>query len=448
VRLHELILRVFFLDGFQPSSTYLLTIVYVPCVLRVHATTVLGLPEDFGPETRLASVDHYWFSLLKELNEQNQLGLDFAQEGGPLAPLRELNAADDSKETTTGTSTAYEFRYRQKSGPHRVYTRLIRDDEPGSSENNAELPVARSRIGSAKNAYSFLIGACDPDQPGKYRYFLYSVMVIVRILQSAGSTADFHVWVEMFHLSAHDRLPSEEERVLHEMGVTVHYIGGKRPGQSFYALQLQKFRILGLVQYRHVMYLDSDIIPIANLDFLFDWIDDGTLKSNVGFVGNAEPMNGGSFILSPREGAVEQINDLIREKEHRTWSSSSGWGHVMTPPDRYLTSFLGPQTTWDFHGGDTDQGLLYYWTKYVEKDVSMILKNFTVEHWSRPTDSSSPKEKPVRTADYQTSYVGQIPPKIPACHDGRDWCGGERNPQATFIHLTGNAKTERKPWRT
>jgi hypothetical protein len=413
-------------------------------------STVLGLPDDFGPDNRLASVDHYWFSLLKELNDKNRLGLDFEQEGGPLAPLRGLNSTDDTNETpsvSSSSSSAYEMRYRQKSGPQRVYTRLIRDDDPNLSSNAAETsPVATSRDGSAMNAYSFLIGACDPDQPGKYRYFLYSVMVIVRILQSAGSTADFHVWIEMFHLSSHDRLPSEEERVLREMGVRVHYIGAKRPEQSFYALQLQKFRIMGLVQYRHVMYLDSDIIPIVNLDCLFDWIDEGVLKSNVGFVGNAEPMNGGSFILSPREGAVEQINELIHEKEHRPWNATFGWGRVMTRPDRYLTSFIGPQSTWDFHGGDTDQGLLYYWTKYVEKDLSLILKNYTVEHWSRPTDASSQGGGPIRTADYGTTYVGQIPPKIQACNNA-NWCGGEQNKQATFIHLTGNAKTERKPWR-
>lgn len=413
---------------------------------------MLGLPEDFGPETRLASVDHYWFSLLKELNDIYQLGLDFAQEGGPLAPLRELNATEDANEsprkTSFSSSSAYEMKYRQKSGPRRVYTRLIRDDESDVALNTVNVHVAKTRDGSAKNAYSFLIGACDPDQPDKYRYFLYSVMVIVRILQSAGSIADFHVWVEMFHLSSHDRLPPEEERVLRELGVTVHYIGGKRPGQSFYALQLQKFRILGMTQYKHVMYLDSDIIPLVNLDFLFDWIDEGILKPYVGFVGKAEPINGGSFIVSPREGAVEQINNLINEKEHRPWNDTFGWGHTMTPPDRYLTNFMGPQTTWDFHGGDTDQGLLYYWTKYVEKDVSMILKNFTVEHWSRPADASSQDEFPVRTADYRTSYVDRIPPKIPACNDARDWCGGEWNRQATFIHLTGNVKAERKPWRT
>lgn len=38
-------------------------------------------------------------------------------------------------------------------------------------------------------------------------------------------------------------------------------------------------------------------------------------------------------------------------------------------------------TNWTFHGDFADQGLLYYWTKYVKKNVSIVVDH-EVENWA------------------------------------------------------------------
>jgi alpha-N-acetylglucosamine transferase len=36
---------------------------------------------------------------------------------------------------------------------------------------------------------------------------------------------------------------------------------------------LDKFRILGMTEYRRVLFLDGDVVPLVNLDYLFELSD-------------------------------------------------------------------------------------------------------------------------------------------------------------------------------
>ena len=84
-------------------------------------------------------------------------------------------------------------------------------------------------------------------------------------------------------------------------------------------------------------------------------------------------------------------------------------------------------TTWDWHAAFADQGLLYYWTKYIKRDVSVIIGS-AVQHWSddggegvslRTIDSDNPLEK------YSCFPKGNLAP-----------------PYRDFCHFTGRYK----PW--
>lgn len=294
-----------------------------------------------------------------------------------------------------------------------------------------------------KNAYSFLVAGCDPDEVERCRFFLYAVYVSIHALQKMGSTADFHVFVELLYTSRHRTLGIEDERILLELGVVVHYIP-PHPEQSFYRSQLHKFRILGLMQHQRIFYLDSDLLPLSNLDYLFDLIDDGVLRQNVAFVGKAEPANGGSFLLTPRLGALPEIHQLIWNKEHTPWNVTMGWGHEMIPPDRYVTSSLGERHLWDFFGSDGDQGLLYYWIKYVEKDASFIWNNGRIEHWGigKEEEEADQQSKVVFLGSHKNAFQNLTLPES-ICFDGASWCAGQRRPRRDFFHFTG----DRKPWR-
>ena len=100
---------------------------------------------------------------------------------------------------------------------------------------------------------------------------------------------------------------------------------------------LEKFRLLNLTDYSRVMYLDYDVMPTCNLDYLFDLSDplsessglvssavDSTtnkmirLKENVIVAYKNEPSSGGIFILKPNATDYNHIRRIIYEKEVRS----------------------------------------------------------------------------------------------------------------------------------
>jgi hypothetical protein len=66
------------------------------------------------------------------------------------------------------------------------------------------------------------------------------------------------------------------------------------------------------------------------------------------------------------------------------FSKLEGWGHIIAPPDAWHSTSgrEGPNATeWAWHGDFADQGLLYFWTKYFKRDVSIVI-GADVENWS------------------------------------------------------------------
>ena len=92
---------------------------------------------------------------------------------------------------------------------------------------------------------------------------------------------------------------------------------------------LEKFRILKLIEYSRVMYLDYDVLPTCNLDYLFDLSDplpqplgsnstSFRLKENVILAWQSEPSSGGFFILKPNLTDYDHIQRIIHERETRS----------------------------------------------------------------------------------------------------------------------------------
>jgi hypothetical protein len=316
---------------------------------------------------------------------------------------------------------------------------------------------------TSRDAYSFLVAGCDPDDPWRYRAYLYGVAVSMYALRSYGSAADFHVYVELMHGTPHTTLLKEEEALFTSLEATIHYIPTD-PQQSFYRSQLFKFLILNLTQYDHVFYLDSDVLPLANLDYLFLAMDRHVLRRNVAFMGKREPANGGSFVLSPRSGALRLVHDLIVRKERAEWNETVGWGvdAISTPEFKYpTTTTVGERASWDFFGADGDQGLLYYWMKFVERDVSFVSTVGTASHWGSKTNSTRAPTglpPPLLTSDSDPqllpTFLGKVPSVQKAiqaagidvppgiCFEKHKFCVGQRRPRRDFFHFTGS----RKPW--
>ena len=104
---------------------------------------------------------------------------------------------------------------------------------------------------------------------------------------------------------------------------------------------------------------------------------------------SSKSANGGFFMLTPNKEDYKEVQKIIerREKEGYDFNETIGFGHRITPPDHWepLTSYVKQlhdkvenddgQIKWDFYGSFTDQGLLYHWTKYVKKKLTIINGN-------------------------------------------------------------------------
>lgn len=225
-----------------------------------------------------------------------------------------------------------------------------------------------------KFAYAFLIAGINPKSPS-YKGYIYSVAVAKNVLSRLGSTNDVIVMIRMHRDIKDEKLPKEDEEILNKSGIIVKYLPKAR-ADNFHTAMMDKFRILQYVEYDRILYLDADVTPLNNLDYVFDMSvgPDAVFQENLAIAYNNEPTNGGFFMLSPNEGDYESISKIIekREREGYHFNATIGWGHIMQPPDEW-ESLSGKQgSMWTFYGAFTDQGLIYHWTKYVKKKVTII----------------------------------------------------------------------------
>lgn len=138
------------------------------------------------------------------------------------------------------------------------------------------------------------------------------------------------------------------------------------------------------------------------MDYLFELSMKGVLKENLVIAGKSEPASGGIFILAPKEGSWDRILEIIREKEARGralpyphWNATLGWGHALEEGDDM--EFLDPtknNKTWLFYGAYADQGLLYHWTKYEEKSVSIVFARL-IQNWGSDENGKARKESEI-----------------------------------------------------
>ena len=270
-------------------------------------------------------------------------------------------------------------------------------DESQSASN--VLIIDKNRMYS-KYAYSYVIGGCDPNNPS-YRGFLYNVLVSTRLLRDMGSTNDVVIFVQLtYSYTGGTTLPDVDVKALQGLNVQIYYIPPS-PYESFYETVMNKFRVLQLTQYRRVILMDGDVMPVANLDYLFELSDDNaygpgnsTLKPNLVVAGPYEPANAGFFMLAPEEGDYEHLCQIIERREERAkrlpdtlFDEHEGWGHIIEAPDEWV-SRKNRGMNWTFHFAFSDQGLLYHWTKYVKKSVSIVflgrVENLSADENGKP----------------------------------------------------------------
>eukprot|EP00594_Rhizosolenia_setigera_P006482 CAMPEP_0178950126 /NCGR_PEP_ID=MMETSP0789-20121207/6466_1 /TAXON_ID=3005 /ORGANISM="Rhizosolenia setigera, Strain CCMP 1694" /LENGTH=360 /DNA_ID=CAMNT_0020630791 /DNA_START=152 /DNA_END=1231 /DNA_ORIENTATION=+ len=266
----------------------------------------------------------------------------------------------------------------------------------------------------------------------------------------------------MAHSTSEDRLPQEHQKILDKAGIKIKYLPKPRDKRqdTFFTTQLDKFRILTLVEYNRVIYMDSDVMPMCSLDLFFDLSDPNSplsiLKENTVIAYENEPSSGGIFMLKPNIQDFEDVQQIINRYTKRyltSWQDDEiGWGHIIKSPDKWIDVNGKSGNDWSFYGGFADQGLLYFYTKYFKKDVSIINGN-RVETWSGDPIYEYNEEKKENVLISKEINKGlHYAPKFnvlgKGCSPYREkvWLLGKRSlnifPYVDFVHFTGDSK----PW--
>ena len=245
-------------------------------------------------------------------------------------------------------------------------------------------------------AYVFAIWRLDPDKQN-HKGYLANILIATRILRLQGSTADFVILIKLHYDSKHSVLPNELVQLLTGMKIRIHYLAQQQQQQqhddndrklNVYGTMFYKFAIFNLTEYRQVMYLDSDLMPMNNLDYLMQQADHGFLKPNIMIASNREPANGGMFIVRPNQTVYQHIQSIIRTwgdrlAKSQEWDELVGWGHVIEPPDCWETNnHHNRGIKWTFWAANADQGFFYYYCKYVLKECTQILARWIMNFGS------------------------------------------------------------------
>lgn len=247
----------------------------------------------------------------------------------------------------------------------------------------------KNRTVQRRWAYAFLLADCDPSQP-YYRGILYNTLVSTYILkyqESSSSSADIVLLISMAANYHQDRLPRVEEELLERMQIQYRYILPKptKP-MTFYELVLLKFQVLDLVEYSRVLVLDGDVLPLCNLDYLLQLSEEGVLEETVLHAMYEDPVNAGLWVVKP--GSYPQLQDVLKQRQEQSyqWNPQMGWkgSEASTNGSDAIDYRLWDGETgsgWDFYCADSDQGLLLYWSRFLQKHVSIIVGD-TIERYS------------------------------------------------------------------
>ena len=337
-----------------------------------------------------------------------------------------------------------------------VFKRKISDLGDLDYHTSRGVILSQKQISSSpRYAYAFLMAGCDPQKPA-YLGFLFNILISAQALKDRGSKADIIAFVRMAARSNATTLPQRQVAWLNTMGVQIRYLP-KPEEESFFEATILKFRILELVEYRRVIFLDGDATPLCNLDYIFELSDgeNAVIKENLIIAGQLSPANGGFFMLEPGLGRWEEILQIIKNQQANSrhlpyphFNETQGWGHVIEAYDRW-EGFKNWKVgrKWDFYGAYIDQGLLYHYVKYVRQSVAIVTGEATnvVQNWHEGLGSRVQLEAKV-VAPFQ-NY---------SCMAARimrgEKCGAHLlfnhsltnlQPHSDFVHFMG----PNKPWK-
>ena len=293
-------------------------------------------------------------------NNNGQINHNHHEEG-----YTSLNNDDNNKKSSTSTNPRDDLETKTPS--------TVSVERTFTSTESADVSVVENSssqeesVPSSPFAYAFVLGGIHEDRHA-YKGFLYDVLIATKVLRKLGSTADFWIWTQLSPDSNRTTLPTEDVRLL--TALNIHISELEKPAhESFAQVVYSKFRLLQMTQYQRVMFLDADIMPLVNLDYLFH-LSMGSkpqLRPNLILATRGEPCNTALFIVQPLPGDWESLQQAVHEQHeagkklpypHFDWQS--GWGYNFLKLRDQWEAINKNGTGWRFHAGHSDQGECLY----------------------------------------------------------------------------------------
>eukprot|EP00557_Chaetoceros_sp_GSL56_P008527 CAMPEP_0176490462 /NCGR_PEP_ID=MMETSP0200_2-20121128/7883_1 /TAXON_ID=947934 /ORGANISM="Chaetoceros sp., Strain GSL56" /LENGTH=525 /DNA_ID=CAMNT_0017887769 /DNA_START=29 /DNA_END=1606 /DNA_ORIENTATION=- len=340
---------------------------------------------------------------------------------------------------------------------------LVQETEPSgrrlTQPTNDQSAIASAAQKRSPYTYVWVIGGIREDRYG-YKGFLWDVLISANLLRKLGSTADFCIFVRLSPSSNLDDLPWEDRQLLEALGIQIILLE-KPQVESFSQLVFDKFLTINMTDYKRVMFLDADIVPITNLDYIFHLSDpDYTqvptlLKPNMITASLGEPCNTGIFMVEPSKEGFEQYEKAFRQQRERAktlpypyFDKDEGWGHNFHEHGDSWQAVNKKSSKWIFHASHSDQGLMYYWAKYLRQNVTIFISDL-VQNWK-----SGDNGQPIMESEGRgilAPYQGKVLFQQWSCDDPQRADESERRNSwrcvpffEGFAHFVG----KRKPWKS
>ena len=271
---------------------------------------------------------------------------------------------------------------------------------------------------SSDYAYTWVLGGIHEDKPS-YKGLCGQFWSLEISPEGRFRRRDFWVYARLSPNSTLDDLSDEEKQIFRALDVNVILLD-KPKKESFAQVVYDKFLTINMTDYKRVMFLDGDMMPMTNLDYIFhlsdpDYQDTPTLlRPNFIMATRGEPCNTGVFMVEPSLQNFQKYLGVVRRQHqsakklpypHFDWEK--GWGHSFKETRDFWESVnMKGKQQWRWHASHSDQGLMYMYAKYVLGEVSIAIGE-RVQNWRRGSGERVPvKESEAR--DLFIPFQGKI----------------------------------------
>ncbi|GFH55741.1 hypothetical protein CTEN210_12217 [Chaetoceros tenuissimus] len=288
------------------------------------------------------------------------------------------------------------------------------------STKNLCQPSLNTTEPSSPYAYVWVMGGINENKPA-YKGFIWDILISARLLCRTGSTADKWLYVRLSPESNREEIPEEDRKLLTAHGIRIIHLKKSRT-ESFGQITYDKFHILNMTDYKRVMFLDADTIPLTNMDYFFhlsdpDHKDTPTiLKPFFLYATLKEPCQGGMYMVEPSTWMYEKYVETVKDQHEKAkdlpyphFNKGIGWGYHFKQHRDHWESISANMTRWSFYAAHIDQGLMFYLAKYIYKDVSIAIGN-KLQNW-KPAKGIA-RRKPILDSLYFDILEKYQPPLL------------------------------------